>query len=67
MGFKRNTISESEHKERSLTLLKNGVNNRQDLDELYFLYNDILTPRKQDKSCGSCRNYVWTRLKEHYK
>jgi len=67
MGHKRNTISGEEHKKRSMVLINNGaINNRTELDELYFLYNDVMLPREQDKSCGSCRAKVWRRLKAYY-
>lgn len=66
MGFQRNTISAEEHKERSLKLLENGINNKQDLNELFFLYNDVMTPRKTDSFCGRCRNEVLRRLKLYY-
>jgi hypothetical protein len=67
MGFTRNTITPNEHKERSLKLLSQAnINSRDELNELFFLYNDVLTPRKQDKNCGSCRNYVWNALKRYY-
>lgn len=67
MGFTRNTITPNEHKERSLKLLaQSNINNRDELTELFFLYNDILTPRKQDKNCAACRNYVWNALKRYY-
>jgi hypothetical protein len=66
MGFQRNTISEFEHKERSLKLLAKRPENREDINELFFLYNDILLPRKQDKNCATCRAYVWNRLKQYY-
>jgi hypothetical protein len=25
-----------------------------------------VTPRKQDKNCAACRNYVWNALKRYY-
>lgn len=67
MGFLRNTISDEEHKERTMKLLNQGnINSREELSELYVLYNDRMTPRKSDKSCGACRAYVWNRLKQYY-
>lgn len=66
MGFVRNTISDKEHRERSMNLINNGVNSMTDLHELYFLYNDRLLPRKSDKACGSCKAYVWKALKNYY-
>ena len=67
MWHKRNTISVEEHKQRSLKLLDQGnTQSQQELTELYFLYNDVMEPRKQSKNCGSCRSYVWNRLKSYY-
>jgi hypothetical protein len=66
MGFKRNTISDEEHERRSLHLISNYGNDQTSKDELFFLYNDRLEPRHQDSSCGTCRAYVWNRLKQMY-
>jgi len=69
MGFTRNTINDTEHKDRSLVVLgkiNSGNYNRVDTTELFFLYNDRLTPRKQDINCAACRNYVWNALKRYY-
>lgn len=66
MGFQRNTINEQEHKDRFLKLVDKGVHNKEDLTELFFLYNDILTPRKEDMWCGRCQSEVWQALKRHY-
>jgi hypothetical protein len=66
MGFERNTISDEEHRERSLKILANYGNDLSSQNELFFLYNDRLEPRHQDGSCGTCRAYVWNRLKQLY-
>jgi len=67
MGHKRNTIPAYEHRTRSMVLLNQGnIENHQQLNELFFLYNDIMEPRKQEKNCAPCRAYVWKRLKGYY-
>lgn len=66
MGFQRNTIPKDEHKERSLKIIENGVKTRQDAEELFLLYNDILLPRETGIGCGGCRKRVYERLKAYY-
>lgn len=65
MAFQMNTISDEEHKKRSLSIIEKGVNSKQDLEELYFLYNDRIRPRKTGK-CSRCRVQVWNGLKRYY-
>ena len=66
MGFQRNTIDDTEHKERSLALIEKGIKSRGDMLEMFFLYNDRLTPRENGMGCGTCRAKVWKRLKQMY-
>ena len=66
MGHKRNTISDSEHKQRSLKLIEAKPQNWNDIIELFFLYNDRMEPRKPVSNCGACKAYVWDRLKQYY-
>ena len=67
MGFQRNTISDEEHKRRSLELLAKGQpQSNVDIYELYFLYNDRIEPRKQVAFCGPCNKHVWNSLNDYY-
>ena len=69
-GFKQNTISDEEHRTRSLELIKRleaHEYTQHNIKELFFLYNDRMTPRENGSGCGSCRNRVFNRLKQYYK
>ena len=66
MGHKRNTISDEEHKERSLRIIRNYNGTKADCEEMYFLYNDRMEPREQYSNCGKCRARVFNRLKQFY-
>ena len=68
MGFQRFTISEEEHKERSLKVISTPTNERNKdwANELFFLHNDRLTPRETGIGCGSCRKRVFDRLIKLY-
>lgn len=66
MGFQRNTISDEEHKTRSLALIEKGIKSRGDMLEMFFLYNDRMLPREQGYGCGTCRAKVWKKLKAYY-
>ena len=67
MGHKYNTITPAEHKERSMKLINQGApQSWAEILEVYFLYNDVMEPRKQPSNCGTCKAYVWNRLKQYY-
>jgi len=60
-----NTISDEEHKERSFKLFEKTHKTKQDIDELYFLHNDRIRPRKKGR-CSKCMSMVWNNLKRYY-
>ena len=44
-----------------------GAVPRSDINELFTLHNDKLTPRETGKYCSSCCGRVYERLKQQYK
>lgn len=69
MGFKQNTITDEEHKQRMdlvIPLLEARQLNTQTINEMFFLYNDRLQPRETGTKCGGCQTRVFKRLKEYY-
>lgn len=66
MGFKRDTISIEEWKERAGKVISAEQRNRQWAEELFFLHNDKLTPRETGIGCGGCRNRVFNRLLNYF-
>lgn len=69
MGFQRNTIPDAEYRERLNKLMPKLANrnpNKEDAEELFFLYNDRLTPRETGINCGGCRNRVFKRMEKYY-
>lgn len=70
MGHIRNTIPDQEYKERLSKLIpifESRSDTKQDRIELFFLYNDRLTPRKTDRNCGKCVRYVIDRMLQYHK
>lgn len=62
-------MTDEEHKTRSLELiakLERHEYNQQNIDELFLLYNERLTPREMGRSCAGCRARVFRRLKQYY-
>jgi hypothetical protein len=66
MGHKRNTITPEEHKERFEKIYTNGIHSIIDINEAYFLYNDLPHTNRKTSKCGTCRAIVWNTLKAHY-
>ena len=70
MGHNRNTIPHNEYMDRMNALMpiliEKGSRNKQDVTELFFLYNDRLTPRENKPECGGCRKRVFERMKRYY-
>lgn len=65
----KNTIPDTEHKQRSLDIIKRiegGEQTRETMTELFFLYNDRLMPRETSMSCAGCRKRVFAKLKKFY-
>ena len=70
MGHVRNTIPNPEYYLRLskiIPIFEVRTDTKEDLKELYFLYNDRLTPRKTDLHCGKCVRYVINRMFIYYK
>lgn len=69
MGFQRNTIPDEEYKQRLSNLmprLSTRTHSKEDIIEMFFLYNDRLTPRETGINCGGCRNRVFKRIQQYY-
>jgi hypothetical protein len=48
-------------------LIQTGrAQSKQQLEELYFLYNDRLLPRETKSTCGSCVSRVFKRMVNYY-
>lgn len=70
MGHQYNTIPSEEYLTRLnavLPIFERGIQGKAEVTELFFLYNDRLTPRKQDKHCGKCVRYIINRMTEYAK
>ena len=69
MGHLRNTISDEEFNFRLsniMPIFERREHNKEHIKEMFFLYNDRLTPRKTIMTCGKCVRYVYERLKQVY-
>lgn len=70
MGHLRNTIQHAEYIQRMDSLMprliEKGAESRADVTELFFLYNDRLTPRENKPECAGCRKRVFERMKRYY-
>lgn len=70
MGHQRNTIPDTEYLERLKPLIpifEVRADTKENRVELFFLYNDRLTPRKTNMSCGKCQRYVIDRMIQYFK
>lgn len=70
MGHSYNTISNKEYLKRIkivMPIFEEGKQTKHDVKEMFFLYNDRLTPRKTKMSCGKCVGYVKMRMLQYYK
>jgi hypothetical protein len=72
MGLQRNTIPNEEYIRRMDELMpkliqKRKCDTREEMKELFFLYNDRLTPRENKPECGGCRARVFKRMEAYYK
>lgn len=70
MGFERNTLSDQEYLERLnalMPILDSRHHGKKEIEEMYFLYNDRLTPRENISSCGSCIRRVYERISHYHK
>lgn len=63
-------IPENDYKIRITNLMSQLVEytrvSRAQIDEMFELYNDRLTPRENGKFCGSCTHRVYKRLKKYF-
>jgi len=50
-----------------MPIFEEGKQTKHDVKEMFFLYNDRLTPRKTKMSCGKCVGYVKMRMLQYYK
>lgn len=72
MGHERNTIPNDQYIERLNALMPKLLqqrkgDNKEEIKELFFLYNDRLTPRETKTECGGCRSRVFKRMEAYYK
>lgn len=47
-------------------LLPKGRAEKNEIDELFFLYNLKMKPTETGKSCAGCRQRVYKRMQEYY-
>lgn len=70
MGFERNTLTDEQYKQRLNALMPELIKthnpNKEQAKELFFLYNDRLTPRETKIDCGGCRSRVFKRMLTYY-
>lgn len=70
MGHQRNTIPDQEYFNRLKVLMDRLLTyhnpDKETNKEMFFLYNDQLTPREQGSTCGRCQARVFNRLKKHW-
>ena len=50
-----------------MPILDARTHGKAEMKELYFLYNDRLTPRETKTSCPACNKRVYNRMTEYFK
>ena len=68
MGFRQNTLTNEEYLIRLkalIPILETGHQTKDHITEMFFLYNDRLSPRSTKSGCGRCRARVHDRLKTY--
>jgi hypothetical protein len=69
MGHLRNTLNNEEYLNRLskiMPILEARTHGKEEMRELFFLYNDRLTPRETKTSCGACNKRVYNRMVRYF-